>query len=374
MKYRILGKTGYEVSSISMGCWGIGGQWGPIEEAQAIRTIEAAIEVGVNLFDTADSYGLGQSEFYTGKALQNKRDKVLIATKVGNWGRRVGDPVGLKTIHSIINCCHASLYRLGTDYIDLYQCHVGTPENPEIFVEAFELLKQQGKIRHYAISTNDLEALKAINVAGNCAACQIDYSVLSRSAEKDILPYCLEKNIGVLLRGPIAQGLLADKFSPETRFTDSVRLKWNPDGDQRAKFLGELEKVKQLRELVTPEQNMLDLALQFVLANPAVTCPIPGMKSPEQARLNVVASDCDLDAETLRRIDEIFTPKACCKPSLAPLTQDLIPSISAHWGDTFQPEFFIRIWSQLLPEEKGGNQTDQDQSNYPQGSEKITQV
>ncbi|MBT6726125.1 MAG: aldo/keto reductase, partial [Deltaproteobacteria bacterium] len=84
---------------------------------------------------------------------------------------------------------------------------------------AFELLKQQGKIRHYAISTNDLEALKAINVAGNCAACQIDYSVLSRSAEKDILPYCLEKNIGVLLRGPIAQGLLADKFSPETRFT-----------------------------------------------------------------------------------------------------------------------------------------------------------
>ena len=310
MKYRTLGKTGYEVSSISMGCWGIGGQWGPIEEAQAIRTIHAAIEVGVNLFDTADSYGLGQSEFYTGKALQNKRDKVLIATKVGNWGRRVGDPVGLKTIHSIINCCHASLYRLGTDYIDLYQCHVGTPENPEIFVEAFELLKQQGKIRHYAISTNDLEALKAINVEGNCAACQIDYSVLSRSAEKDILPYCLENNIGVLLRGPIAQGLLADKFSPETRFTDSVRLKWNPDGDQRAKFLGELEKVKQLRELVTPERSMLDLALQFVLANPAVTCPIPGMKSPEQARLNVVASDCDLDAETLRRIDEICPPEA----------------------------------------------------------------
>jgi myo-inositol catabolism protein IolS len=177
-------------------------------------------------------------------------------------------------------------------------------------VEAFELLKQQGKIRHYAISTNDLEALKAINVEGNCAACQIDYSVLSRSAEKDILPYCLENNIGVLLRGPIAQGLLADKFSPETRFTDSVRLKWNPDGDQRAKFLGELEKVKQLRELVTPERSMLDLALQFVLANPAVTCPIPGMKSPEQARLNVVASDCDLDAETLHRIDEICPPEA----------------------------------------------------------------
>ena len=261
MKYRILGKTGFEVSIISMGCWGIGGQWGPIEENQAIQTIDAAFDAGVNLFDTADSYGLGQSEFYTGKALKNKRDQIFIATKVGNWGRRIGDPVGLKTIHSIINCCHASLYRLGTDYIDLYQCHVGTPENPEIFVEAFELLKQQGKIRHYAISTNDMPSLKAINLDGNCAACQINYSVLSRSAEKDILPYCLENNIGVLLRGPIAQGLLVDKFSSDTRFTDSVRLKWNPDRDQREKFLREFGRVSQLRQFVTAERSMLDLAL-----------------------------------------------------------------------------------------------------------------
>ena len=186
---------------------------------------------------------------------------------------------------------------------------MGTPENPEIFVEAFELLKQQGKIRHYAISTNDLASLKAVNVEGNCAACQIDYSLLSRSAEKDILPYCLENNIGVLLRGPIAQGLLADKFSADTRFTDSVRLKWNPDGNQREKFLRELGRVSQLRQFVTAERSMLDLALQFVLANPAVTCPIPGMKSPEQARLNVLAADQELDADTLRKIDEICPPE-----------------------------------------------------------------
>jgi aryl-alcohol dehydrogenase-like predicted oxidoreductase len=182
-------------------------------------------------------------------------------------------------------------------------------ENPEIFVEAFELLKQQGKIRHYAISTNDLSSLKAINLESNCAACQIDYSVLNRSAEKDILPYCLDNKIGVLLRGPIAQGLLADKFSMETYFTDSVRLKWNPDGNQHEKFLVKLEKVQLLRELVNPERSMLDLALQFVLANPAVTCPIPGMKSPEQARLNVVAGDIELDAETLQKIGEICPPE-----------------------------------------------------------------
>ena len=153
-----------------------------------------------------------------------------------------------------------------------------------------------------------MPSLKAINVDDNCAACQINYSVLSRSAEKDILPYCLENNIGVLLRGPIAQGLLVDKFSSDTRFTDSVRLKWNPDGDQREKFLRELGRVSQLRQFVTAERSMLDLALQFVLANPAVTCPIPGMKSPEQATLNVVAADQDLDKETLRKIDKICPP------------------------------------------------------------------
>ena len=118
----------------------------------------------------------------------------------------------------------------------------------------------------------------------------------------------MENNIVVLLRGPIAQGLLLDKFSADTRFTDSVRLKWNPDGNQREKFLRELGRVSQLRQFVTAERSMLDLALQFVLANPAVTCPIPGMKSPEQARLNVVAADQELDADILRKIDEICPP------------------------------------------------------------------
>ena len=226
-----------------MGCWAIGGQWGAVSERQAIATVHAALDAGVNLFDTADSYGLGRSEELLGKALADRRDAGYVATKVGNWARRADDPPGLKSIYSIINCCHASLYRLGIDTIDLYQCHVGTPERPEIFVEAFELLKQQGKIRHYAISTNDVAALEALNVNGQCAACQINYSILNRSAERDILPYCLANDIGVLLRGPIAQGLLADKFDDATRFDDSVRGKWNPDGDQRTSFLASLDLV-----------------------------------------------------------------------------------------------------------------------------------
>ncbi len=310
MQYRVLGKTGWKVSAVSMGCWGIGGQWGEVGEKQAIETINGALDAGVNLFDTADGYGMGQSEFFTGKALKDKRNDVYIATKVGNWGRRYGDAPALNSIYSVINCCHASLYRLGTDYIDLYQCHVGTPERPEIFVEAFELLKKQGKIRHYAISTNDQKSLEAIDIDGGCASCQINYSLLNRSAEADILPYCLEHDIGVLLRGPIAQGLLADKFSQETKFEDIVRQKWNPDGDQRTDFVEKLAQVARLRELVPEGSSMIDFALKFVLANPAVTCPIPGMKTPEQAAQNAAAADGSLAAGIIDRINKICPPGA----------------------------------------------------------------
>ena len=177
--------------------------------------------------------------------------------------------------------------------------------NPELFIEAFELLKEQGKIRHYAISTNDVDSLKALNANGECASCQINYSILNRSAEKDILPYCLESNIGVLLRGPIAQGLLADKFTADTTFDDDVRVKWNPGQGQRDDFLAKLDTVAALRELVPEGSDMVDFALKFVLANPAVTCPIPGMKTPEQAKQNAAAGTGALDADTLAKIDAI---------------------------------------------------------------------
>ena len=308
MRRRRLGKTGWDVSAVSMGCWGIGGQWGEVSERQAIGTVHAALDAGVNLFDTADSYGLGQSEILLGKSLADRRSAGYVATKVGNWARRQDDPPGLKSIYSIIGCCHASLYRLGMDTIDLYQCHVGSPERPEIFVEAFELLKQQGKIRHYAISTNDLAALKALDVNGQCAACQINYSILNRTAERDILPHCRDHDIGVLLRGPIAQGLLTGKFDEATRFEDDVRASWNPGGAGRPAFLSRLDVVSRLRGVLRPGQSMLEIALQFTLAHPAVTCPIPGMKSPEQARANAAAADDELDPEQIEAIAAIYPP------------------------------------------------------------------
>jgi aryl-alcohol dehydrogenase-like predicted oxidoreductase len=307
MKYNTLGKTGWKTSAVSMGCWGLGGQWGPVDEKQAIDTIHAALDAGVTLFDTADTYGMGVSERLVGKALKNRPDGIYVATKVGNWGRKIDDPPGFKSIYSVINCCHASLHRLGTDTIDLYQCHVGTPENPEIFVEAFEKLKEDGKIREYAISTNDLASLKALNVNGACVSCQINYSILARSAEKDILPYCLENNIGVLLRGPLSKGILSGKFCAKSTFFDQVRASWN-EGLKRDEFLRNVEKADQLKQLVRDDRSLVDVALQFTLAHRAVTCPIPGMKTPDHARQNARAADGNLSAKDLALIDSICPP------------------------------------------------------------------
>lgn len=308
MQYRILGKTGWQVSVIGLGTWNIGGQWGEVEERVAMATIWRAYEFGTNFFDTADAYGNppGRSEELLGKALRGIRQEVFIATKVGNWARRHGHPLPYTSPLHVIACCHASLYRLRTDYIDLYQCHIGEPTDAEIdvFLEAFERLKEEGKIRAYGISTNSLEALKGFNRQGTCATCQLDYSILNRTPERDLLPYCQEQNIGVIVRGPLAKGVLSGKLTPETVFTDEVRRSWN-EGPRREKFLRQLEIVERLRSLERNGRTMAQAALQFVLSHPAVSCAIPGAKSPQQAEANAMAGNGFLTLEEIAAINEI---------------------------------------------------------------------
>ncbi|MFN4179888.1 MAG: aldo/keto reductase [Armatimonadota bacterium] len=311
MQYRVLGKTGWQVSVIGLGTWNIGGQWGEVDDRTALATIWRAYECGINFFDTADAYGEppGRSEELVGKALQGIRQEVFIATKVGNWARRHGHPLPYTSPLHIIACCHASLYRLRTDYIDLYQCHIGDPTDAEIevFIEAFERLKEQGKIRAYGISTNSLDALRRFNKHGTCSTCQLDYSILNRAPEKDLLPYCQEQNIGVIVRGPLAKGVLSGKFTPDTVFTDEVRRSWN-EGARREKFLKQLQIVERLRFLERDGRTMAQAALQFVLSHPAVSCAIPGAKSPQQAEANAGAGDGILTPEELAAINEVIQP------------------------------------------------------------------
>ena len=301
MQERRLGKTDWPVSAISMGCWGIGGQWGPVADEEAIATIHAALDHGITLFDTADAYGLGRSEELVGMALRDRHDGVYVATKVGNFARRLGAPLSYETPHHIYLCCDASLGRLKRDTIDLYQCHLGDLADPTVFLEAFERLVERGKIRAYGISTNSLAVAQAFNRLGTCAVVQLNYSLLNPAAARDLLPWCAANDIGTLIRGPLAQGLLAGTFTAATRFDDSVRMGWN-EGAGREQFLRRLEQVEQVRFLARADRTLAQAALQWVLAHPAVSCAIPGAKSVAQVTSNAAAADGQLTEDERARL------------------------------------------------------------------------
>lgn len=295
MLYKTLGKTGWNVSAIGFGAWGIGGQWGGVEYTTATSAVLAAYNAGVNFFDTADAYGdpPGLTEEMIGDALAPIRDRVFIATKVGNFARRQGHPLTYSHPLHIELCCDASLRRLRTDYIDLYQCHIPQPAEPDIFLDAFETLHKKGKVRAFGISTDSLPHLQRFNIRNSCSTNQLDYSLVNRSAEAELLPYCQKHDIGVIIRGPLAQGVLAGKFTPDTQFTDSVRSAWN-SGPGREKFLTQLAEVERLRSLAHSTRTLSQIALAALIAHPAVSTAIPGAKDATQALANAAAGSLTL--------------------------------------------------------------------------------
>ncbi len=293
MLYREFGSTGWEVSAIGMGTWNIGNQWGELDDATAWATVRAAFDAGMNLFDTAESYGIpnGLSEMRLGEALSGIRHQVYVVSKIGHWGQRTGQGVPYTTVDMIRMSCHASLHRLRTDWVDVMLCHVADIEDPRIFLEAFDVLQQRGKIRFYGISTNDLEVIKRFNVDGNCSVVEIDYSLLNTSAEEELLPYCREEGIAVLVRGPLRQGLLAGKYDLETEFTDSVRAPFNAGGERREQYERDIAGVERLKQTVEPGEEMVTAAVRFTISHSTDPVSLPGCKSPEQSRMNAAAGD-----------------------------------------------------------------------------------
>ncbi|WP_028548418.1 aldo/keto reductase [Paenibacillus sp. UNC451MF] len=287
MIYRSFGRTGWQISAVGLGTWNIGNQWGDVDDATAFATVRASIDQGVNLFDTAESYGIpnGLSEQRLGKALSGERHQSYIVSKIGNFGKRTGQGVPLTTPDMIRLCAHASLHRLRTDWIDVMLCHIGDIQDPSVFLEGFEILKQSGEIREYGISTNNLEVLKRFNVNGTCRVVEADYSLINREPEKEFLPYCEENGIAVLVRGPLAMGLLSGNYTEESVFTDSVRSAWNVDGAGRKQFEERIRKVSGIRSVLEHGEDMAEAALRFVISRPSVVA-IPGAKSPEQAVQN----------------------------------------------------------------------------------------
>jgi myo-inositol catabolism protein IolS len=302
--YRPFGKTGWNVSAISLGSWNIGNQWGPIDDVTAFATIHAALDQGINLIDTAEAYGIpqGLSEERLGVALAGIRGKYYIVTKIGNWARRSGHPILRTHTDHIVISAQACLYRLRTDWLDVVLCHEGEIEDPHIYLEAFEMLKQQGKLRYYGISTNSIEVLKRFNANGNCSVVETDYSLVNRKPETDILPYCQENGIAVMIRGPLAKGLLAGKYDINSTFDDSIRKIWNPGGSARAQFERGIAAVEALKRTVPPGEEMVTTALRYVISHPAAPVAIPGAKSPLQVAMNAQAGDRLLSPEEMARI------------------------------------------------------------------------
>lgn len=304
MLYRELGKTGLNASAIGMGTWNIGNQWGEIDEETALATIRSAFDHGINLFDTAESYGIpaGLSEQRLGKALVGIRDRVHIVTKIGRWGRRSGQLVPMTTVDMVRLCLHACLYRLRTDWIDIMLCHEGKIEDPSVYLDAFEQMKQQGYIRAYGISTDKLKVLKRFNVNNTCSVVELDYSLLNRKAEAEFFPYCQEHGIAVLVRGPLHKGLLSGKYSSDTIFTDTVRSEWYADEASQTKLERNLAKVDRLKTLLQPGEEMVTAALRFAISHSVQPVAIPGAKSPEQAAMNARAGNQLLSDEERYRL------------------------------------------------------------------------
>jgi aryl-alcohol dehydrogenase-like predicted oxidoreductase len=298
MLYRDFGKTGWKVSAVGLGTWNLGGQWGPMDEETALRIIHRAIDTGMNLIDTAEAYGTqhGLSEIRLGRALGGRRHLAYIVSKIGHYGARSGQRVPKTTPDMIRLCGHAILGRLHTDWVDVVLCHEGDIKDPTVYLLGFDELVREGHVRCYGISTNSLDVLKNFDSAsgGKCAVVEVDYSLLNLAPEKDILPYCRERGIAVLVRGPLAMGLLSGRYDSSTRFTDEVRSAWHDNGPRQAKLEQQLAKVEKLKRLVKPGQEMATTAVRFSFSHPAMPVSIPGATKPEQVVANAAAGEREL--------------------------------------------------------------------------------
>jgi myo-inositol catabolism protein IolS len=303
LKKRTLGKSGIQVTEIGLGLWAAGGSdWGPTDDREVLSAIDTALDLGVTFFDTSDVYGNGHSEELLGQAMQGRRDRFVVATKIG-W--RGFDGAARRTaydsVEKLIAGVESNLTRLRTDHVDVIQSHISFRDpTMEIFLEGFQRLQSAGKVRAYGLSTSDFDYIRAFNQDGKCSSLQIDYSILNRTPEVSILDYCQQNGIGVIVRGALAMGLLTGKFDEKTSFPQGdFRQKWLTDPEQNVIFRQDLAKVEQLRGLVAEGRTLAQAALAFTLDHPAVTTVIPGAKNARQVRSNMPGTPLDAAARGL---------------------------------------------------------------------------
>ena len=315
MKYRELGRTGWKVSEISFGAWAIGGAWGNVDDKESVAALHAALDGGVNFFDTADVYGDGRSERLMAKLHKERKEKFYIATKAGRrLNPHTADGYNRQNLTSFIE---RSLKNLETDAIDLLQLHCPPTEvfyRPEVFGVLDDLVKA-GKLRHYGVSVEKVEeALKAIEFPG-VQTVQIIFNIFRQRPMELLFVEAQKRKVGILARVPLASGLLSGKITRESRFAKDDHRNFNRHGeafDRGETFSGVdfetgLRAVGQLKKLVPAKATLAQLALRWILEFPAVTCAIPGAKRPAQVAENIGASDLPpLSRSTMKTIGAIY--------------------------------------------------------------------
>jgi 1-deoxyxylulose-5-phosphate synthase len=287
MKKNRLGQSDLFVSEIGFGCMSL-----PLEQTESTKLLHRALELGVNFFDTADLYQAGQNEIMVSNAFKGMRDKIILASKVGNRLNNDGKTWRWDASPAWIQeAIHHSLKRLQTNYLDLYQLHGGTLEDPiDDVIATFEDLKQQGLIRYYGISSIRPNVIREWVKRSNMTSVMMQYSVLDRRPEEEALDLLHENNISVVVRGPVAKGLLSSK--PAATFQDYSQ-------EEVANVQRELER------LTNPERSKGQVAIRFALSHPAVATTIPGPSRLEQLEENIGSSNVTLNNKELEQLRKI---------------------------------------------------------------------
>ena len=316
MKYRMLGSTGYRVSEIGFGAWAIGADWGDVDDDTAMAALHAAVDAGVTFIDTADVYGDGRSERFVARLVKERPDTdLVVATKAGRrLSPHTADGYTGENIERFID---RSLINLDTDSLDLVQLHCPPTDvyyQPELFRE-LDALKDKGKIRHYGVSVERVEeAMKAIEYPG-VATVQIIYNMFRQRPADRFFDLAMAANVGVIVRVPLASGLLTGKMTADTTFTPDDHRSYNRSGeafDVGETFAGVpyetgVIAAAELQGLLPDGPTMAQSALRWILMQEAVSTAIPGAKNVEQAVANATASDLPgLDAVTMAAVNDVY--------------------------------------------------------------------
>jgi aryl-alcohol dehydrogenase-like predicted oxidoreductase len=323
METRKLGQSDLEVTVLAFGAWAIGGWlWGGADSKEAVKAIETAVDHGMTTIDTASIYGFGLSEELVGKAIKGKRDKVQILTKFGmSWDGNHGefffeskDNSGkdvkiyrFSSKEKVLRDCDDSLKRLKTDYIDLFQIHWADTTTPvSETIEALEILIKNGKIKAGGVCNYSAGLLKQAVAAFKLTSSQVPYSMVNRNIEKEIVPYCIENNIGILAYSPLQRGLLTGKIKQGHKFNDGDSRPTSPFYKEPnfTIILELLDKIKPIAD----ERNitLAQLVLNWTIQQPGITCALAGARNPAQVLENIGATDFRLTEEEISRINNLI--------------------------------------------------------------------